>query len=145
MHFSWEKHLELSRNVAVVSDENQGMALALMGIALTMLATDLLTNEMKTSALPSSLAWCPRVMPSSLLSISSEKIHLIFVVVVFLGLDPKSWKRKDEAASNQNFHSLWDLVSPPWREFQCESVSTAVVFFEFGYRSIRLIVLSDCA
>ena len=56
MHFSWEKHLELSRNVAVASDENQGMALALMGVALTMLATDLLTHELMTSALPSSRA-----------------------------------------------------------------------------------------
>ena len=46
MHFSWEKHLELSRNVA----------LALMGVALTMLATDLLTYELKASALPSSRA-----------------------------------------------------------------------------------------
>ena len=44
MHFSWEKHLELSRNVAVASDKNQGMALALMGVALTMLATDLLAH-----------------------------------------------------------------------------------------------------
>ena len=56
MHFSWEKHLELSRNVAVVSDNNQGMALALMGVALTMLLTDLLAHELKTSALPSSKA-----------------------------------------------------------------------------------------
>jgi hypothetical protein len=56
MHFSWGKHLELSRNVAVASDENQGIALALMGVALTMLATDLLTHELKTSALPSSRA-----------------------------------------------------------------------------------------
>ena len=56
MHFSWEKRLELSRNVAVASDENQGIALALMGVALTMLATDLLTHELKTSALPSSRA-----------------------------------------------------------------------------------------
>ena len=56
MHFSWEKHLELSRNVAVASDKNQGMALALMGVALTMLATDLLAHELKASALPSSRA-----------------------------------------------------------------------------------------
>ena len=56
MHFSWEKHLELSRNVAVASEENQGMALALMGIALTTLATDLLAHELKTSVLPSSMA-----------------------------------------------------------------------------------------
>ena len=54
MHFSWEKHRELSRNVAFASDSNQGMALALMGIALTMLATDLLVHELQTSALPTS-------------------------------------------------------------------------------------------
>ena len=54
MHFSWEKHLELSRNVAVASDENQGMALALMGVSLTMLLTDLLVHELQTSALPTS-------------------------------------------------------------------------------------------
>ena len=56
MHFSWEKHLELPRNVAVASDKNQGIALALMGVALTMLATDLLAHELKASALPSSRA-----------------------------------------------------------------------------------------
>ena len=56
MYFSWEKHLELSRNVAVASDKNQGTALALMGVALTMLATDLLTYELKAPALPSSRA-----------------------------------------------------------------------------------------
>ena len=56
MHFSWEKHLELSRSVAVASDKNQGIALALMGVALTMLATDLLAHELKTSALPTSWA-----------------------------------------------------------------------------------------
>ena len=54
MHFSWEKHLELSRNVAFASDNNQGMALALMGVALTMLLTDLLAHELQTSALPTS-------------------------------------------------------------------------------------------
>ena len=54
MHFSWEKHLELSRNVAVASDENQGTALALMGVALTMLVKDLLAHELNGSALPSS-------------------------------------------------------------------------------------------
>ena len=49
MHFSWEKHLELSRNVAIASDKNKG-------VALTMLATDLLVHELKASALPSSRA-----------------------------------------------------------------------------------------
>lgn len=50
MHFSWEKHLELSRNVAVASDCNQGLALALMGVALTLLAQDLLVHEMRATA-----------------------------------------------------------------------------------------------
>ena len=52
MHVFWDKHLELSRNVAVASDKNQGIALALMGVALTMLAMDLLAHELKASALP---------------------------------------------------------------------------------------------
>ena len=50
------KTSELSRNVAVASDKNQGIALALMGVALAMLATDLLAHELKASALPSSRA-----------------------------------------------------------------------------------------
>ncbi len=54
MHFSWEKHLELSRNVVVASDKNQGLALALMGVALTLLSKDLLMHEMQTTPLPSS-------------------------------------------------------------------------------------------
>ena len=66
MHFSWEKHLELSRNVAVASDKNQGIALALMGVALTMLATDLLAHELKASAF----------RPPGL---NSEKVHTIFI------------------------------------------------------------------
>ena len=53
MHFSWEKHLELSRNVAIASDKNQGLALALMGVALTLLARDLLIHETTLSPLPS--------------------------------------------------------------------------------------------
>ncbi len=53
MHFSWEKHLQLSRNVAVASDENQGFALALMGIALTLLANDLLAHETQAAPLSS--------------------------------------------------------------------------------------------
>ena len=56
MHFTWEKHLKLSKNVAVASDKDQGIALALMGVALTMLAADLLAHELKVSALPSSWA-----------------------------------------------------------------------------------------
>ena len=53
MHFSWEKHLELSRNVAVASDKNQGL-LWLDGLALTILAKDLLMHELQTSPVQSS-------------------------------------------------------------------------------------------
>ena len=49
MHFSWQKHLELSRTVSTTADKNSGIALALMGIALTMLAKDLLAHELKTA------------------------------------------------------------------------------------------------
>ncbi len=56
MHFSWEKHLDLSRKVAVASDKNQGLALALMGVALTLLAKDLLMYETQISPVPSSWA-----------------------------------------------------------------------------------------
>ena len=53
MHFSWEKHLELSRNVAIASDNNQGLSLALMGVALTLLARDLFIHETTLSPMPS--------------------------------------------------------------------------------------------
>ena len=44
------KRLESTRNGAVAL-QTQGIALALMGVALTMLATDLLAHELKASAL----------------------------------------------------------------------------------------------
>ena len=50
MHFSWQKHLELSRNVSNAADKDSGYALALMGVALTMLAQDLLAYELKNAA-----------------------------------------------------------------------------------------------
>ena len=45
MQFSWEKHLELSRNVSAASDKEPGLALALMGVGLTMLLKDLWLQE----------------------------------------------------------------------------------------------------
>ena len=45
------QRLESTRNGAVTL-QTQGIALALMSAALTMLATDLLAHELKTSALP---------------------------------------------------------------------------------------------
>lgn len=50
MHFSWQKHLDLSRNVSNAADKDSGIALALMGIALTILAKDLLAYELQNAA-----------------------------------------------------------------------------------------------
>ena len=48
------KRLESNRNGAVAL-KNQGMSLALMNIALTVMATDLVAHELKTSDL--SMFW----------------------------------------------------------------------------------------
>ena len=45
MHFSWEKHQILSRNVAKAADKDMGFATALMGVGLTLLSKDLLLVE----------------------------------------------------------------------------------------------------
>lgn len=45
MHFSWEKHQALSRNVAKAADNDMGFGLALMGVGLTLLSKDLLLVE----------------------------------------------------------------------------------------------------
>ncbi len=49
MHLSWQKHLELSRIVSNAADKDSGTGLALMGIALTILAKDLLMHETRSS------------------------------------------------------------------------------------------------
>lgn len=41
MHFSWHQHIELARTVSMAAHNDQGTALALMGVALTMLLRDL--------------------------------------------------------------------------------------------------------
>jgi hypothetical protein len=46
MYFSWEQHQELSRKVSNSSDNDQGIALALMGVGLSMLAKDLLAAQL---------------------------------------------------------------------------------------------------
>ena len=45
MHFSWDKHQTLSRNVAKAADKDMGLAIALMGVGLTLLSKDLLLVE----------------------------------------------------------------------------------------------------
>ena len=49
MHFSWDKHQTLSRNVAKAADKDMGFAIALMGVGLTLLSKDLLLVEQQQS------------------------------------------------------------------------------------------------
>ncbi|MDB4653512.1 hypothetical protein OAE35_01270 [Synechococcus sp. AH-551-E02] len=49
MHFSWEKHQMLSRDVAKAADKDMGFAIALMGVGLTLLSKDLLLVEQQQS------------------------------------------------------------------------------------------------
>jgi hypothetical protein len=49
MHFSWEKHQILSRDVAKAADKDMGFAIALMGVGLTLLSKDLLLVEQQKS------------------------------------------------------------------------------------------------
>ena len=46
MHFTWKQHQELSRKVSKSADTDQGVALALMGVGLSMLIKDLLAAEL---------------------------------------------------------------------------------------------------
>ena len=50
MHFSWEKHQTLSRNVAKAAAKDMGFAVALMGVGLTLLSQDLLLVEQQQPA-----------------------------------------------------------------------------------------------
>ena len=45
MRLSWPQHLQASRTVELAVESQQGMALALMGMSLLILAEDLLDSE----------------------------------------------------------------------------------------------------
>jgi len=45
MHFTWEQHQKLSRNVAKAADKDMGLAIPLMGVGLMLLSKDLLLME----------------------------------------------------------------------------------------------------
>ena len=45
MHFTWEQHQKLSRNVAKAADKDMGLAISLMGVGLVLLSKDLLLLE----------------------------------------------------------------------------------------------------
>ena len=46
MRLSWPQHLETARLVERAADEHRGIALGLMGVALLLLAQDLLEYEL---------------------------------------------------------------------------------------------------
>ncbi len=50
MHLSWPDHLHAARVVERSDDESRGTALALMGVALLLLAEDLLEHESQQRA-----------------------------------------------------------------------------------------------
>ncbi len=41
MHFSWSQHLELARSIETAGDQDCGAALALMGVGMVLLLSDL--------------------------------------------------------------------------------------------------------
>ena len=47
MHFTWEQHQKLSRNVAKAADKDMGLAISLMGVGLMLLSKDLLLIELQ--------------------------------------------------------------------------------------------------
>jgi hypothetical protein len=52
MRLSWPQHLQASRTVEGAGPSQRGMALALMGMALLILAEDLLVSEAAASKAP---------------------------------------------------------------------------------------------
>lgn len=47
MRLSWPQHLQASRSVELASKDQRGMAMALMGISLLVLAQDLLDLDLR--------------------------------------------------------------------------------------------------
>jgi len=52
MRLSWPQHLQASRTLEAAADAQRGMALALMGISLLILAEDLLEEEQRVQTVP---------------------------------------------------------------------------------------------
>jgi hypothetical protein len=51
MRLTWPQHLETARTLELTGDGQRGEALALMGVALLMLAQDLLEEELEPATL----------------------------------------------------------------------------------------------
>ncbi|MEB3156730.1 MAG: hypothetical protein VKO26_04755 [Cyanobacteriota bacterium] len=49
MRLTWPEHLQTARTLELTADDQRGEALALMGIALLVLAQDLLDQELDAS------------------------------------------------------------------------------------------------
>lgn len=49
MRLTWPEHLQASRTVELAGESDRGMALALMGMSLLILAEDLLESEQAAS------------------------------------------------------------------------------------------------
>ncbi|MFM1799878.1 MAG: hypothetical protein RLZZ117_2156 [Cyanobacteriota bacterium] len=52
MRLTWPEHLQAARTLELAADNQRGEALALMGIALLMLAQDLLEPEGEVASTP---------------------------------------------------------------------------------------------
>jgi hypothetical protein len=50
MRLTWPEHLQTARTLELTGDSQRGEALALMGVALLVLAQDLLEQELETPA-----------------------------------------------------------------------------------------------
>ena len=48
MRLTWPEHLQTARTLELTGDSQRGEALALMGVALLVLAQDLLEQELET-------------------------------------------------------------------------------------------------
>ena len=55
MRLSWPQHLEASRTLERAGDGQRGMAFALMGISLLILAEDLLESQLREQEPPEEL------------------------------------------------------------------------------------------
>lgn len=60
MRLSWPQHLQVSRTLELSGDGERGMALALMGMSLLILAEDLLADESGHAD-----GCCPPIHPQS--------------------------------------------------------------------------------
>ena len=59
MRLTWAQHLQAARTIELHREADQGMALALLGVALLMLSQDLLAFEQQAGSIPLPAAGLP--------------------------------------------------------------------------------------